>query len=121
MGKTKCIKFALIIIAISVLSAIGYNTAKDRPVSSLITAENTEKAEAISQDGTDLININNATEEELDALPGIGPERAAAIVEQRKKMHGFHSVEDLLCVDGIGEQTLEKILPLVCAKDYTEE
>ncbi len=59
------------------------------------------------------IDINNATAEELDALPGIGSVRAKAIVEQREKMAGFTTLEDVMCTDGIGDKVFEKILPYI--------
>ncbi|KPN72773.1 helix-hairpin-helix domain-containing protein, partial [Neisseria sp. 74A18] len=48
------------------------------------------------------VNINTATEEELKALPGIGPSKAAAIVAYRQHNGQFKSVDDLKNVKGIG-------------------
>ncbi|CAG7634824.1 ComEA family DNA-binding protein [Paenibacillus allorhizosphaerae] len=60
------------------------------------------------------INLNTATAEQLDELPGIGPSRAQAIIAIRQKLGGkFTSVEQLLEVKGIGEKMLSKIAPLV--------
>lgn len=56
------------------------------------------------------ININTATEEELETLTGIGPAKAAAIVEYRERNGSFSSVEELTNVSGIGEKTLAKII-----------
>lgn len=58
---------------------------------------------------TQKIDINSAEEAELDALPGIGPSKAAAIIEYRETNGPFKSVEDLKEVSGIGEQTLLKL------------
>ena len=55
------------------------------------------------------LNLNTATVEILDSLPGIGPQKAEAIVELRNRMGGFRSVEDILNVDGIGEKILAEI------------
>ena len=56
-----------------------------------------------------VININTATAEELDSLPGIGPSTAAAIVEDRERNGPFSSPEDLVRVSGIGEGKFSKL------------
>ncbi|WP_245830908.1 helix-hairpin-helix domain-containing protein [Sediminibacillus massiliensis] len=55
------------------------------------------------------LRINLASEEELTALSGIGPSKAAAIITYREENGPFNEVKDLLNVTGIGEKTLEKI------------
>ncbi len=55
------------------------------------------------------ININTATPEELDSLKGIGPTKAKAIVDYRKKNGPFRTVDDLGKVPGIGPATLQDI------------
>ncbi len=59
------------------------------------------------------INLNTATQAELELLPDIGPKTAAAILDYRKSKGPFKSVADLDKVKGIGERTLKKIAPLV--------
>jgi competence protein ComEA len=62
---------------------------------------------------TALINLNTATVDQLDTLPGVGPVRAAAIVAWRNANGKFTSVDQLGEVDGIGPGRLEKLRPLV--------
>lgn len=61
------------------------------------------------------VNLNTASEADLDSLPRIGPATAAAIVEWRDMNGGFKAVEDLLNVRGIGPATLEALRPYVTA------
>jgi competence protein ComEA len=55
-----------------------------------------------------VVNINNATAEQLERLPGVGPSRAEAIVELRRT-HPFKKVDELSKVKGIGRKTLAKM------------
>jgi competence protein ComEA len=63
--------------------------------------------------GLTKININRATAQQLDALPGIGPTLAARIVDFRNANGGFDTVTDLGQVAGIGVKLLAQIVPLV--------
>lgn len=55
------------------------------------------------------VNINTATQEELDAVKGIGPGKAKAIIDYRSKNGPFKSVDDLKEVKGFGEKSLAKL------------
>jgi len=55
------------------------------------------------------VNINTATSEELQQVPGIGPATAEKILQMRKSYGTFKSVDDLLAIKGIGKKRLEKM------------
>jgi competence protein ComEA len=59
------------------------------------------------------LNINTAPEEELDALPGIGPSLASLIVEERERLGGFDSVDDLVQISGISQRMVDDLRNLI--------
>ena len=59
------------------------------------------------------VDLNTATPEQLDTLPGVGPATAAAIIAHREQHGPFTSVDQLLDVRGIGEAKLEQLRDLV--------
>lgn len=54
------------------------------------------------------VNINKADADELETLPGIGPSKAAAIIQYREENGLFKEIEELMNISGIGEKTFEK-------------
>lgn len=63
-----------------------------------------------SQSGA-LVNINTATQEELETLPSIGEVRAQAIIAYREEHGGFRTTDELMEVSGIGEKIFADISP----------
>jgi competence protein ComEA len=55
------------------------------------------------------VNLNTATSEELQLVPGIGPVTAEKILQMRKSYGAFKSVDDLSAIRGIGPKRLEKM------------
>ncbi len=55
------------------------------------------------------VNLNSATEVELEALKGVGPVKAKSIVDYRAKNGPFKSVDDLEMVPGFGKKTVDKL------------
>jgi competence protein ComEA len=58
---------------------------------------------------TEKVNINTATAEQLQTLPGIGPALAKSIVDYRTKTGKFKKIEELINVKGVGEKKFEQI------------
>ena len=66
-----------------------------------------------------VVNINTASAAELELLPGVGVQRAAAIVAMRQKRGGFGRPEDLIEVEGIGPAMLEQMRPHLATQGDT--
>jgi len=66
-----------------------------------------------TEDESDKININTADATELDKLPGIGPARAADIIDYRQSHGGFKSIEEIKNISGIGDKTFENMKDLI--------
>lgn len=58
-----------------------------------------------------VVNINTASAQQLEGLPGIGAATAARIVEYRQKNGGFKKIEEIMNVRGIGEKLFLKMKP----------
>jgi competence protein ComEA len=86
-----------------------------RTYSPRFTARPTE--EIIAPNSARLVDLNTAGRAELLQLPGVGPSLADAILTHRSEYGRFDMVDRLTDVNGVGEQTLRKIRPLVAASD----
>lgn len=72
-------------------------------------AKEVATASTADEKASSIININTASEAELDTLPGIGPARAKDIISYREEKGGFNSIEDIKNIKGIGEASFEKL------------
>ncbi len=59
------------------------------------------------------VDLNTATGEELESLPGVGPRTAELIIQYREQHDGFEKIEELMNVRGIGETTFLRLRSLI--------
>ncbi len=108
------VKGLLLVCALVAELALASSLAVGAPASAAFAAKPVSGA-ALSG----VVNVNTATPEQLQLLPGVGEARAVAIVELRKQRGGFKVVDDLLSVRGIGESMLERMRPFVTVTGKT--
>lgn len=78
-----------------------------------LSKENTISESSKNTNNDEKININKATQTELETLPGIGPSTAIRIVEYRKEHGKFNSIEDIKKISGIGDRKFSQIKDLI--------
>ncbi|MGQ7462433.1 helix-hairpin-helix domain-containing protein [Streptococcus suis] len=92
--------------------AVVYVASKDENIS-VVASTTASSAMSSEEKSTSLVNLNTATEADLQTISGIGAKRAADIIAYREANGGFQSVDDLNNVSGIGDKTMESIRPYV--------
>lgn len=88
------------------------NTTNADTLSTSAAKSENATPKSLAQFGAKL-NVNNATAEELESLPGIGPSLAKMIIQYREQYGQFKSIDGLKNVKGIGEKKLENIRNLI--------
>ena len=83
------------------------------PSETVILPVSVTETPASSSTGQDLVNINTATLEELDTLPGIGLTTAQKIIDYRTVNGPFATIEDIMNVSGIGPATFDDLKDLI--------
>ncbi len=73
-------------------------------------------AENATSSNNSQVNLNTATQTELETLTGIGPSKALAIIEYRETTGKFQQIEDLKNIPGIGDKTFEKLQDSITVK-----
>jgi competence protein ComEA len=96
---------------IATVAALGATILFTLPALATATQEQTPAAAAASS--KPLLNINTATIDQLETLPGIGRKTAERIIEYRTKSGSFKRIEELMNVKGIGEKSFLKLKPLI--------
>ena len=111
-------KAAYAVIIFTVMLCIfvgGFLLGRNANKSDLITVSPAQSSsnQATEKEYGRKININQAGEDELTMLPGIGPALAKRIVEYRENVGPFRTVQDLQNVSGIGEHKLQSIIDYI--------
>ena len=99
----------LAVAAMAVLPAAAAQQAKTNAAAPAKSSR-TSKASAAP---TSPVNLNTATQAQLEALPGVGAKAAQRILDYRKQNGSFKKVEDLMNVKGFGEKTFLKLKPML--------
>ena len=81
-----------------------------------VVQEESSTSTSSGEQKTGMININTATQTELETLPGIGPSTSLKIVNYREENGDFQSIEQIKEVSGIGDAKYENIKDLICVK-----
>ena len=102
----------------TVVAAQRSEAGESDPSRSRGTAAKPALSEASSQPkvrsaASRLLDVNRAGAKEFESLPGIGPVLARRVIEYRTTVGGFHAIDDLRAVKGIGPKIFERIKPLV--------
>ena len=84
-----------------------------RPSPVVSLSDQRSNAAAPKRSHRGLLDLNRATEQDFDALPGIGPRLAERIMKYRQSVGAFYSLDGLRAVKGIGKKKFERIRPLV--------
>jgi competence protein ComEA len=87
-----------------------YVPTQDEVLKGEVSVQGQWTSERISTTGSGKININQASVDQLQELPGIGPARAEAIVRYREEHGPFTSLDEITNVPGIGQKILENIM-----------
>lgn len=103
----------LAVAAMAVLPAAAAQQAKAPAASSSKPARASKAAAAPASP----VNINTATQAQLEALPGVGPKAAQRVLDYRKQNGSFKKIEDLMNVKGFGEKTFLKLKPMITIGD----
>jgi competence protein ComEA len=98
----------LAVTAMAILPAAAAQQAKE-PAAPAKSSRSTKAAPAPAT----AVNLNTATQAQLESLPGVGPKAAQRILDYRKQNGSFKKIEDLMNVKGFGEKTFLKLKPMV--------
>lgn len=91
----------------------GERLTAENPSPGVVSADRQTTATVPKRPSRGRLDLNRATKQDFDALPGVGPKLAERILKHRQSVGVFQSLDDLREVKGIGKKTFERIRPLV--------
>jgi competence protein ComEA len=109
-------RVVLMLLAVAALAVIPA-TAMSQTKPSTAPAPKAARASKAAPAPTSPINLNTATQAQLESLPGVGPKAAQRILDYRKQNGSFKKLEDLMNVKGFGEKTFLKLKPMLTLGD----
>jgi competence protein ComEA len=103
------------LLAVAAMAVIPAAAAQQSKSTSAATPKPATAAKAAAPSAP--INLNTATQAQLESLPGVGAKAAQRVLEYRKQNGSFKKVEDLMNVKGFGEKTFLKLKPMLTVSE----
>jgi competence protein ComEA len=107
-------------LAAALLACAALPAAAVQQTKPAAAAKSSSRAPKATATAANPVNINTASQAQLETLPGIGAKAAQRIIEFRQKNGGFKKPEDLMNVKGVGEKSFLKLKPLITVGDRAE-
>ena len=104
-------RVVLMLLAVAAMAVLPAAAAQQAKTSA--PAEKPAASSSKSSAPSAPVNLNTATQAQLEALPGVGAKAAQRILDYRKQNGSFKKIEDLMNVKGFGEKTFLKLKPML--------
>ena len=125
-GFTAFERKAILVLCLLIMIASGFRYYRNRSLALKLTSFATTDSLADPYSEPEpplhlLVDINQATQHDLERLPGIGPVKAGKILALRDSLRGFSTIEQLDQVEGIGAKTIERLRPFIVTGQRSPE
>ena len=110
-------RVVLMLLAVVAMAALPAAASQPQAKAASAASAKPSRASKAQAAPTAPVNLNTATQAQLEALPGIGPKAAQRIIEYRKQNGSFKKIEDVMNVKGFGEKTFLKLKPMLTVGD----